>query len=329
MEENNIEEYTYSNDGKIHDTQRLSELQVLPLKRKIAITQTRIIEWYQHYDGQAYISFSGGKDSTVLLDIARKIYPEIEAVFLDTGLEYPEIRDFVKTKENVTWLKPEMNFKKVIDTYGYPIISKNVSSRIEGARRGQKSAIELLNGTYLTSRGNTSFFNCSKWKYLMNAPFKISNKCCYIMKKDPAHKYGKQSGKYPIIATMTIESVQRKSNWIMNGCNAFDSKNPSSQPMSFWTEQDVLNYIKTYATPYTSVYGDIIEDQNGKLKTTLCDRTGCVFCGFGCHREKEPNRFQSLKITHPKLWEYCMRPKEQGGLGMKEVLDYINVKTEL
>lgn len=69
----------------------LKTMQAWSLERKIRVTQTRIIEWYQHYKGQVYVSFSGGKDSTVLLDLARRIYPEIPAVFVDTGLEYPEI----------------------------------------------------------------------------------------------------------------------------------------------------------------------------------------------------------------------------------------------
>ena len=98
--------------------------------------------------------------------------------------------------------------------------------------------------------------------------------------------------------------------------------------MSFWTEQDVLQYIRQFNIPYASVYGDIVKDENGKLYTTLCDRTGCVFCGFGCHLEKPENRFQRLKKTHPKLWEYCMKPISEGGLGMKEILEYINVKIE-
>lgn len=55
------------------------------------------------------------------------------------------------------------------------------------------------------------------------------------------------------------------------------------------------------------------------LDTTKCKRTGCVFCGFGCHLEKEPNRFQRLQVTHPALYNYCMKPWENGGLGMKEL----------
>lgn len=85
----------------VHDAERLKELQALPLDRKIQITQTRIIEWYQHYNGQVCVSFSGGKDSTVLLHIARQIYPDIPAVFSNTGLEYASIQRFVKTWNNV------------------------------------------------------------------------------------------------------------------------------------------------------------------------------------------------------------------------------------
>jgi len=79
---------------------------------------------------------------------------------------------------------------------------------------------------------------------------------------------------------------------------------------------------------YASVYGDIVQDKDGKYHTTGCQRTGCVFCGFGCHLEKEPNRFQRLKETHPKLWEYCMKSWDEGGLGMKDVLRFIGVKIE-
>lgn len=90
----------------------------------------------------------------------------------------------------------------------------------------------------------------------------------------------------------------------------------------------MLQYIKDFNISYASVYGDIIKDEVGEYRTTGCYRTGCVFCGFGCHLDKEPNRFQRLKVTHPKLWNYCMKPWDEGGLGMKEVLDYIGVKYE-
>jgi 3'-phosphoadenosine 5'-phosphosulfate sulfotransferase (PAPS reductase)/FAD synthetase len=167
-----------------------------------------------------------------------------------------------------------------------------------------------------------------KYRYLIDAPFKISDKCCDIMKKNPAKVFEKETGLTPIIGTMAQESMQRKSNWLMYGCNAFDSKRPTSRPMSFWTEQDVLEYLRSYSLPYATCYGDIVKNETGLLQTTGCDRTGCMFCMFGCHLEKEPNRFQRMKKTHPDRWEYCMKDWEDGGLGMKNVLDYINVKVE-
>lgn len=118
-----------------------------------------------------------------------------------------------------------------------------------------------------------------------------------------------------------------------------------SNPMSFWTEQDVLRYIKLNDIPIASVYGDIVpaeepdqirleDNVNEKLTTTGCQRTGCIFCGFGCHLEKEPSRFQRLKETHPRQYEYCLGGGEydengiwkpnKDGLGMKHVFDELN-----
>ena len=120
----------------LHTLTDLKQRQALPLEIKIRMTQQRIREWVDEFgvDG-VYVSFSGGKDSTVLLHIVREMYPEIPAVFIDTGLEYPEIREFVKTFDNVEWVRPEMNFKQVIINYGYPFISKEVSNCVDGARK--------------------------------------------------------------------------------------------------------------------------------------------------------------------------------------------------
>jgi 3'-phosphoadenosine 5'-phosphosulfate sulfotransferase (PAPS reductase)/FAD synthetase len=127
---------------------------------------------------------------------------------------------------------------------------------------------------------------------------------------------------------MACDSSLRKTKWMEHGCNAYDLKRPLSTPMAFWLESDVLEYLKRYEIPYAPVYGDIIEGEDGTLKTTGAKNTGCCFCAFGAHLEKEPNRFQRLKETHPTIWEYCMKPWERGGLGMKKVLEFIGVKIE-
>ena len=124
--------------NEIHDQKRLKELQALPLQRKIGFTAARITEWYNHYEGKVCVSFSGGKDSTVLLRIARKLYPDIKAVYCDTGLEYPEIKEFVKTFDNVDIVRPKMSFKQVIEKYGYPVVSKEVAELIYDKRSGMK-----------------------------------------------------------------------------------------------------------------------------------------------------------------------------------------------
>lgn len=315
-----------------HSIKELQELQALPLKYKIMLTEERIREWVTEFgeDG-VYISFSGGKDSTVLLHIVRGLYPNIPAVFVDTGLEYPEIREFVKTFDNVVWLKPKKNFKRVIEDYGYPLIGKDIAENvfyakkyIMGETKKKTERYKQLMGVAKQKNGKPSVFNYSKYKFMLNAPFEISSRCCKVMKKAPIKAYQKETGRAPITGQMASESRRRTIQWLKSGCNAFDAKNSISNPMSFWTEQDVLLYIKEENIPICSVYGDIVEDNN-RLITTGCKRTGCVFCGFGCHMEKKgEGRFLRLKETHPKLYAYIMRTRDKGGLGYKEVIDWLN-----
>jgi 3'-phosphoadenosine 5'-phosphosulfate sulfotransferase (PAPS reductase)/FAD synthetase len=197
-----------------------------------------------------------------------------------------------------------------------------------------------------------SQFSQEKYKFFLEAPFEISNKCCNVMKKNPTHEYYKKTGRKPITAQMASESRLRTQKWIQNGCNGYNLTIPMSNPMSFWTEQDVLLYIKQNNIPICSVYGDIVEDRDGTdevegqltisdiagweslglfdaerlpLKTTGCSRTGCMFCGYGCHLEKPgEGRFERMKETHPKQYEYIMKPWENGGLNYKEVIDWMN-----
>lgn len=231
----------------------------MPLQRKIKVTISKIIEWYQHYDGKVYVAFSGGKDSTVLLDIVRRIYPDVPAVFSDTGLEFPEVRSFAIGHENVVVVRPEMNFRKVIEEFGYPVISKRTAEYIEYGKKPGTYRWKELHGEIMMSNGKPSKFNCKKWCYLLDAPFKVSAKCCDVMKKKPLKKYAKKTGRFPIMATMASESISRETVWMKQGCNAFDNKSPVSQPMSFWKEDDVLEYLYTYKIPYASVYGEIVK----------------------------------------------------------------------
>lgn len=332
-----------------HTMSDLYQMQSLPLSAKIRMTEYRIQQWIDEFgtDG-VYVSFSGGKDSTVLLDIVRirMNYPQIPAVYVDTGLEYPEIRDFVKQFDNVIWLRPKLTFKEVIEKYGYPFISKEVSLKVRQAKgKPDGYASKSFDGSMAGGR-----YDFSKYKFLLDAPFKVEERCCDVMKKNPTKKFTKETGRMPIVGQMASESILRTQKWLQNGCNAFDLKHPISNPMSFWTDQDVLLYIKTYNIPICSVYGDIVEDVSGTdnvvgqltisdlegfenmqlfdakrppLKTTGCKRTGCMFCGYGCHL-KNDDRFVQMKKTHPKQYDYIMRKTEDGGLNYKEVIDWLN-----
>ena len=308
------------------NTNDLKILQAYPLWMKVERTKRRIAEWVDYYgeDG-VYISFSGGKDSTVLLHLVRSLYPEIEAVFCNTGLEYPEIVKFVKDIPNVRILKPELTFKQVIEQKGYPVISKSVANTVRLARKNIEEGKDTLRVRQIKGLEVGSKFNKGKWEFLLDAPFKISDECCNEMKKKPFKKYEKETGKVPFIGTLAAESQQREAVYLKTGCNAFDSKKPKSTPLGFWTEQDILQYIFENNLTICSVYGDVVEESdmlgNKKYRATGEQRTGCMFCMFGCHLEKEPNRFQRLKQTHPNLYNYCINK-----LGMGEVLDYIGVK---
>lgn len=327
-----------------HSATDLKQMQSLPLEAKIIMTKQRIRQWYEHWDGQVYVSFSGGKDSTVLKHIVDSMYSDVPAVFVNTGLEYPEIQKFVKDikageydcfNSEVEIVRPEMRFDEVLKKYGYPVISKEQSLYISEVHNTKSEKLRKKR-LHVDEKGR--FKISQKWLPLVDAPFNISPKCCTIMKKNPAKDYEKKTQRKPFIGTMADESIIRMNRWIKSGCNAFDNKRPTSQPLSFWTEQDILHYIKEYNVPYCPVYGDIVSDSSGaKLYTTGCDRTGCIFCMFGCHLEKEPNRFQRLKETHPRQYEYCINGGEtvdgklqpnKEGLGLGKVLDYIGVNYE-
>lgn len=314
-----------------HELWELKQMQSLPLQAKIQMTRQRVMVWVDEFgeDG-VYVSFSGGKDSTVLLDIVRKDYPNIEAVFVNTGLEYPSVRQFALSKENVTELRPTMNFRDVIIKYGYPIISKTVSHNVSVARRNPDGNV-MKN---IFNPKKTGPYAMHRWEFLINAPFFVSEKCCDEMKKKPAKQMAKTSNKLPILATMATESKMRETSWLHNGCNAWDMKNPQSRPMSFWVENDVLQYMYENKIDIAEQYGtvelkdeyedkiegqinihDYLGDYRGcQYETTGCKRTGCIFCGFGITQDKQ--RFVRLSEQEPKLCDYVMRGGEFSENGM-------------
>ena len=290
----------------------LRQMQALPLIAKVRMSQQRIREWYDHFDGNVFISFSGGKDSTVLAHVVHEWYPDVPLVFCNTGLEYPEIQAFAR-KMGAEFIRPKMSFSEVISTYGYPIISKENAEAIHYARKirnsvgggttilhhrrelmgnraciravqdgeEQRSPANLLRARqYLMFGGvhsstdseptetersvrtdwhqwrsrtiagvgdfqkTKSIFNKEKWLPLCrDTQFKISHQCCQVMKKSPIGIYQRKHKVVPFIGTLAEESRLREQAWVRHGCNAFDCHKQTSQPLSFWTEQDILKYL--------------------------------------------------------------------------------------
>jgi 3'-phosphoadenosine 5'-phosphosulfate sulfotransferase (PAPS reductase)/FAD synthetase len=322
---------------KVHELWELRQWQSLPLEAKVLMTQRRIKAWHEYWQGQVHISFSGGKDSTVLLHIARQMYPDIKAVFVNTGLEYPEVRQFARSVENVDTVQPLLSFIEVIKRYGYPFISKEVSKVLYGFRHSDRPSYKRkMDGVNADGSVNKFTTRYKKYKPMLDLPIEFSNRCCYHIKEKPAITYESKNKTKPIIATMAEDSEQRQQGWLKSGCNAFTSNRPQSKPMSFWTEQDVLQYLKQNNLEVASVYGELT-DCDGCLHFSGCQRTGCTFCAFGAHLDTQSggtSRFVLLKQTHPRLYDFCMEGgefNENGmwqpnakGLGMRFVIDELN-----
>lgn len=326
--------YIREDDLKLNSWQ-FSQRKYLPWEAKQKLTKARIQEWYDNWNSQVYVSYSGGLDSTVLLHIIRNIIgTEIPAVFSNTGMEFPEIVRFARQASGeYVEIYPRRKdgkriyFRDVILNEGYPLVSKETALKIRKLRHGQLSERYrnyLLNGD---ERGKLGVLP-KKWRILIDAPFDTSEKCCDIMKKAPFHRYEKETGRKPYIGITQDEGIMRARLYASTGCNVYDSKKAKSQPLGFWTHQDILRYIVENDIEICSVYGDIKQTPCGEYYTTGEQRTGCMFCAFGAHLEAEPNRFQRMSITHPKYYELCMKSLEEGGMGMKVPLEYLRIPYE-
>lgn len=267
------------------------------------------------------------------------------------------------------------NHRQIADLVGVDYRENRENDLYQSLIRGEIPSTEIkaparyliLQGKYIHKKNEmetseySKMYNKERYKFFLEAPFEISDHCCSIMKKAPLHAYAKRTGRMPITAQMASESRLRATNWMKNGCNGFHMKSPVSNPMSFWVEQDVMEYIHYHQLPVASVYGEVcVEKRAGKKKrkqkdsldmgifdaekpvysTTGCKRTGCVYCGFGCHREKSPNRWELAEIlSNPAIIDYMLRGgcfNENGiwkpdhrGLGFWFVIEWINLHGNL
>lgn len=295
--------------------QELAERQKWTLEQKIDHSVGTIEAFIARTGRTPYVSFSGGKDSTVLLDICRRfVSRDIKAVFDNTGNEFPEIVQFVRQVGNVTVITPKLNIRQVLADNGFPLISKEVAGFVREAKTTRSDSLLKKRLFGKTSRkGYATGKIPDKWKYLIREPFMISEKCCDILKKRPFAMYNRETGEVPIIGTMAQESRLRRQQYIRRGgCNSFTKGHLGSYPLSIWTEADIWAYIRKFNVPICSLY-----ERPG------CYRTGCMFCGFGAHLEKR-SRFALLYDLHPAAYNAFMR-YENNGITYREALRRIGV----
>ncbi len=284
----------------IHDRRStLESLRNMNLFSKIIQTKYLIKEAVHEFGLEhVYISYSGGKDSTVLSHIAKSLYPDILHIFSNTTNEYPETIQHVKWERehnntNLITVTPidakgdVWTFKKVVDYYGYPMFSKRVSNAIRTYQHALSNR---------TKNNSMDYINRNFKKYLPYIECPISDKCCDKLKKEPIRRKAKELDlKCAILGILASESYQREKDWLEYGCNVFyERKDNQSRPLSFWTNQDIDEYIKTYNVKISKLY-----DMG-------YSRNGCMYCGFGVHLEESPNRFQKLHETHPVQYAYLI-----------------------
>lgn len=273
----------------------LEERQSWPLSQKIDHSLMIIETFIKRTNGNCYLAFSGGKDSTVLLDLIRIVDKTIPAVFCNTGNEWPEIIKFVHGLASkgypVVELHPLHTPREVWEMVGFPLVSKEQSYVI---RKYRKSSGEPKNNSYHVLS--------NKWRWLIDEEFDTSDLCCYHLKKYPSHKYEKSTGRFPIIGTMASESRLRKLDYLNRGsCNTFaeEGYKTMSTPLAIWTDKDIWDYIKEKNLEISEIYNK------------GANRTGCVGCGFGCHR-KGDDRLGLLYELYPKYYSMIMNYKNNG-----------------
>lgn len=268
-------------------------------------------------ENNSYISFSGGGDSVLLHYLIDMALPNnnIPRVFINTGIEYNEIVSFVKKmQENdkrIIIIRPKQPIKQMLEENGYPFKSKQHSHNLSIYQNsGMTKSVRKYLGI---DKGNNMFVCPKKLQYQFTKDFKIkvSDKCCYKMKKEPAKLYEIESGrKIAILGLRSSEGGQRASH---KGCVVFDTKN-KNQLRKFKPLNPITNDFKNW----------FIEKNNIKLCKLYYppynfERTGCRLCPFALNIEK---KIQTLRKHFPnelKSAEYIFQPilKEYRRIGYR------------
>lgn len=306
--------------------------QSLPYEAKITLAKLRAREFFDHCQGNVFVSVGGLDSMTLALFLWKFISKDIPAVSVSV-LEDKSVQAAHHQLPNMTFLKPTKSKVQVIKEFGYPVISKDIADKIEMIQNPTEKNATVRNAIITGQTGEqggnkySRFMKLSdKWQKLFikqPAPFKVSGKCCYYMKEKPCDAYSRETGRAVYMALMIAEGGRRAMALMQHGCNYYGKTVTRSCPFAIFSRQDILRLALEMGTPVPAIYGEIKRQPDGTLETTRARRTGCTMCGFGIHMEKRPHRFDRLRHDNPREWEFWMYD-----MGWGKVLDYIGVGWE-
>lgn len=331
--------------------------QSMPYDFKIKYARIRAQEFYRECtarDMDCHVSI-GGLDSITLFFFLKAIGIHVPAVSV-SSLEDPSIQQ-VHKQIGVISLKPAKkddgtywSKAKIIQEYGFPVLSKETATKIEFLQNQSPSSATVRHAIVTGETGEKGGYQKhsrmilpKKWLELFAgyenetegvqyqiAPFKVSAKCCYYLKEKPCTDWAREHNSAPYLGLMASEGGRREKALMLHGCNYFGKGTIRSAPFAIFNRQDLLQLALELKVPVPEIYGDIKKDENGLLYTTGEQRTGCSMCGFGIQMEKRPHRFDRLRARNPKEWDYWMNSccEDENGekYGWGRVLDYIGVE---
>lgn len=325
-------------------------LQSLPYEVKVGKAKQRIREFIYGCDQLGFNTHVsvGGLDSITLLCLIRSMNIDIPAVSVSVLEDKSIIR--VHKQLGVTMLKPLKAKHEILQEEGFPVISKKIATKIMALQEPTEGNATIRHAIITGECGEKGHFATNsamqlpkRWLELFGGyenenegtnykvpPFKVSSKCCEIMKERPCDIWAKENNSKPFLGLMASEGGRRQEALEEHGCNYFGKTTIRSAPFAPFLRNDLLQLALDLDVPVPEIYGRIERDPNGNLRTTGAQRTGCEMCGFGVHMEKRPHRFDKLYDRNPKAWDYwmnkCCTDKDGNKYGWGLVLDYIGIE---
>lgn len=300
----------------------MSILNNLSLEDKIKLTYQVIIDWYENNYGRVFVAFSGSYQSSVLLYLVRKLYPDIPAVFVHSELDYPEKYQLASKSKNMIILPTKMKYREVIEKKGYQVVTREISANVSSYRNtGSATAYRTLCGKLKNNQDNVMIKN--NWTFLINAPFKISKYCCSAMKFVPLRHYAAENKLFMYRGNVASHTSLISNNIdVKDICNRYGKHMVSTRsfPLLFWRKQDIMECIIKKNIPYSKHYGEICK-VNGRYKTERRQRKGCMLCLCGLNKYDIKNKFVEIKDMYP---DYYKKAFEYYGYNI--VCDYLGYK---